>query len=188
MRSEKRAWLIPAAIFLALLLLYCRSADVSLLLRGYRPSETYTVYVGQDLTGCDCRVICCRKAEKNPEYMYMTNRLGGLWTVQQVSRPLEPDTGFGLFSWIARTGPDTVPDNETAAWMEMENHLLWYGNNARRHIPAFYDRLPPNTAVNIQQDGSAYVIHFVSYSSLARKTEEQTIDISQLMNDLGCFG
>ena len=56
-----------------------------------------------------------------------------------------------------------LPEPEIRA--ETMIHWFFHGNNARELIEIPADQLPPNVTFSLRQDGTSYVLHFMSVLS-----------------------
>lgn len=65
-----------------------------------------------------------------------------------------------------------------------EWHKIYYGENAIKLIEIPYEKLPSGVALNIQQSGSSYLIHTISYEDPEVLNK---IDMYSILQELECI-
>lgn len=134
----------------------------------YFEETSELVYLGVDSYGHEQRIVA-EKGYSNGKLVF-TGRLvhlekddRGRWTMKGQSAPKEITDQLGYFCYEHISMQSLVKRKDLIAMREC--HLFVFGNDARYAIPADLSAyLPPNVTVDVYQQGSSYLLHFISFT------------------------
>ncbi|NLG49277.1 MAG: hypothetical protein GX552_04105, partial [Chloroflexi bacterium] len=100
----------------------------------------------------------------NPALVYMEKSGLGLWKIAYDGGEWTPDRQLASIVWIQDGGMKRYAVGQDPTF-SFEWHTLYYGTNAAGPIAIDAQRLPPGVACNVQQAGTDFSVHLVSYES-----------------------
>lgn len=154
--SERKSYfkiILALTVLVVLLSLYVNSYRLALLSIGYKYDETEMVYTGLDGNGQEFRVVADNRDNKYGGMAIITRNKLGIWMVSLNTQE--------VISWSKYNfGRVYVGTPEPS----LEIHVIYCGNNAVRKINDLSEIIPNNCTAYVEQHGSSYLIHLMSYS------------------------
>lgn len=148
----------------------------------YDPNDIAVLERGFNNNGKEFRIIKTRKGD-NLALVYMEKNNMGFWTVSYTGGNTSPGTRLVSIGWFKNAGIRRYEVSENPSFSS-EWHILYYGNNAIKPIDITPEQLPRGIAFNIQQAGSDFSIHLISYETPDILNQ---IDIHSLLIDTNCI-
>lgn len=184
-RSLKLRIVIIAVIVLliaALGALWFNSYSIVLWRNGFHNASVSIIDAGLDANGDEYRVVQGNDIDLNVRLAYMTKGIMGTWKVWYVEDTPSAETGMVRISWTMPAGFQRfrVGDDTT---FEYESHLVYCGDNANKKIEIPAELLPPNVTVSIQQGGTSYTLHFITFGDEGFND----LDVYDLLKKSGCI-
>lgn len=103
----------------------------------------------------------------------------GFWRVER-SKVATDQQSYISISWVKGVGARRFSHLDNAI-IEKEWHFVGCGNDAMKTIAFLPEQFPENSAINIQQAGSEYIIHQITVSS-----EATECNIREILEQNGC--
>ena len=163
MKKARNKIIAVTALIIALLLFIAYFSSYSLALSsiGFKKNSTSDIFQGIDPNGYDYRVVMYKDEEDSAAFALLTKDSIGIWKVSLLN-DRKSELGMVSFGWTGVRSLARYDMSEDVVPMG-EYHAVYAGNNAIAPLKTIYEILPPNITVDIQQAGSSYVMHFMSY-------------------------
>ncbi|WP_028562449.1 hypothetical protein [Paenibacillus pinihumi] len=177
----KKIWISIGILFLTAILVFLilRANSLNLALKSGGYSVSYTTFErGFNANDRAYTVIGTTKNEEI-KLIYLEKNSLGFWKMWYDSPSIH--SKFASTNWTNIAGFRKF-DFQDNPQFTFEFHWLYYGINAVKRIELPLEKLPPGTAVNIQQSGDTYSIHLLSYE---QPEKWKNIDIYQLLLESG---
>jgi hypothetical protein len=181
----KRAYIVSLIILVAAvayLVISFNSLNIALKSTGYSSGDIMVLERGFNDNGKEFRIIKTSKDDNLALVCIEKNNMG-FWTVSFSGGTTSPGTHLVSIGWIKSAGIRRYEANDSPSFSS-EWHKLYYGDNAIKRINIAPEQLPPGVALNIQQTGSDYIIHLISYESPDVLNQ---IDMHSLLIEMNCI-
>ena len=126
-------------------------------------TEKVATYYGRDLNGKEYAVVVGGTQDEVGKILYLSKGFAGFWTVEMTSQKADEATGMVELYWNEIYGTK-FHISSAPMKAQYDCHLMVSGNNAIAEITIPKDYLPEGVTVGVQQWGSRYVLHLMSYN------------------------
>lgn len=151
-------------------------------LRGVKTKNAILLDSGVDSNDLEYRVVLERKNDVGVRIAYQNKNAWGIWKDRNVEDRTFAQVGLVAMGWANVAGFKRFAVDDTHP-VEFETHIVYCGNNAVKQISIPPDMLPDNLTVNIQQCGSFYILHFITFGD----SESTRFDPNELLMAEGCI-
>lgn len=174
------------ACFSLFAVLYCNNCAIALQFAGFDFEDVHEIEeLDYNTNGTMIKVIqTCSVDDGSLAIVHMVKNSFGIWSVYQYNYANSESPNTVQYHWASCAGGVkrfSVADNPS---FEQEMHYVVCGNNATKLISFNPDQIPPNITINIQQAGSMYWIHAISF---VETDIETIIDLESLLKENGCI-
>ena len=183
MKGSPPKWILWLIIPVAVLLLgiaYLNRWSITLSSIGFSSSAS-TVYEGFDANGDPCRVVVDTDSEERGHLALLTENRFGWWEAAQVSSQTDQNE-LARISWMSPAGVRYMEDGKFDP--DFEFHAVYCGNNAAGPVFPITEKLPSNVTVNVQQSGSFYLLHFISFGP---ESPLNGLSVKELLRTVGAI-
>jgi len=150
---------ISAAV--AFIVFSINSLSIALKSKGYSHEYVLVLERGFNDNGNEFRIVKTSKGDDFVLVCVEKNNMG-FWTVAFTGGISSPGTHLVSIGWMKNAGIRRYEVDDTPSFSN-EWHKLYYGDNAIKLISITPKQLPSGVALNIQQTGSDFSLHFISF-------------------------
>lgn len=181
MRVITGACIVIALVAVILAAIGLNSYVITLNAIGFEPKNTIMLHSWIEQDGTEYRIVAELIHGEMPAVKKLNKSKLGFWTEAKDWVVVDSSSEFKtVWSRAAGWRYYNFSHDRTSLW---DNHMVYCGNNATREIFISSEQLPANTTVEVQQSGSAYILHFVTYG---RADTLNDIDPYLLLKDADC--
>lgn len=171
---QKRLKIIFLAVLIVIsvvIVIIINNYEITLMLNNYDTNNIIVLLDDVDNNGNRIQII---KTKNNSQdtILKLTKNSIGIWNIDY-SKSCEANGLTDIF-WSKFVGVRFFDFNNSSE-IEHEWHYIVVGNNAIAPIQFKDEEIPPFIAVNIQQSGAEFIIHFISYANIEKQYEIQNI-------------
>ncbi|WP_139906133.1 hypothetical protein [Clostridium thermarum] len=165
LKINKRELAIAAILFIAIIALIIRANSFSIALRMAGLNSNYVRIIEHDFGTNDeeFKVIETSSKDSKITLSIVTKNRLGFWKVSSFRGDDTVDPHFTSIAWIKGGGSKRFSSTEDSVF-ENEWHYAYCGDNAIKEIKFLPGQIPENVTVNIQQGGSKFWIHVISFA------------------------
>lgn len=171
-----------ALLVTALSAAWAKNFYITLLISGYSTSDVKIIDTSHNENDKEFKVIKTSSKDKSDALAILTKNSLGIWSITQKQENIEsrPITTIG---WVNK-GEVKRYTFKDGGVIENEWNIVYCGNNAIKLIQFNPGQIPENVTVNIQQNGSSYLIHLISF---ADSNTVSKFDVPAILTDNGCL-
>jgi hypothetical protein len=176
MKKHNKIFAVAIIILLVLFLVYYHLSYYAALAGIDFPNgRTRDIFQGIDPNGHEYRVVLREEDGVGDAFALLTKNSVGIWELSMVN---DKKSAYGTVqtAWIDVSGFARYGEADDITHM-FEFHEAYAGNNAAAPLENIAGLLPAGMAVELQQAGSAYTLHFVYYGKSWPLTETGIMDI-----------
>lgn len=137
------------------------SLSIALKSKGYSHEYILVLERGFNDNGNEFRIVKTSKGN-DLVLVYVEKNNMGFWTAAFTGGISSPGTNLVSIGWMKNAGIRRYEADDDPSFSN-EWHKLYYGDNAIKLVSIMPEQLPPGVALNIQQTGSDFSIHFISF-------------------------
>lgn len=184
-RKRRKKIILGAVLSLLVLLCILYACNYSMILsfNGLSPSKEAIIHIGIDANGQEYRIVGNATNGRHSALGVVTKNRIGLWRIS-LYEDSRDQNGLISISTLNVAGLKTF--GSARIQTVFETHIVYAGNNAIHKIPDnFGSELPPNISVQVYQNQSNYILHFIYFGSDI--TVMNQVHPYELLKTAGCI-
>lgn len=173
---------IAAILLTGLTTAWAKNFYITLILAGYKPTSIQVIDTSNDENEKEFKVIKTRTNKNKDTLAILTKNALGIWKISETQENTE-DSLMSTIGWVKK-GELKRFSFKDGGNIENEWNVVYTGNNAAKLIYFNPGQLPENITVNIQQNGTSYLIHVISFADSDILSK---FNVSAILEENGCL-
>jgi hypothetical protein len=184
-KINKREVAIAVSLLIGIIVLIIRANSFSIALRraGLNPNHVTTIEHSFDSDKQEFKVIETSSKDNKLILAIVTKNRLGFWSISNIRGDGTANPHFASIAWVKGGGFKRFSPTEDSVFQN-EWHYAYCGDNATKQIEFLPGQIPENVTVNIQQGGSKFWIHVISF---AEPEVLNAFDVKALLEENKCI-